>query len=348
MCNAKHTKLVPGKYGIFNRKCECGCSLPTLFSIILYVPSFCVPVIRRISCSSFNEKNSLTIKCPNCKDTLISDLGATTTLHYPIVGGRSAGKSSFLKAGMIALSELRGNDISFPDKKDSLTFAEDKINFKKGKVSSKIPDEAKSRAFIARIQNKHIGKPSHLIYMYDVPGKICAKSEPIHSDITNADIMKLQEYYRYINGIFFVLDPFSIFSTEGESSHKLPKFVDNIKPSENSPIDMPINIFNIMIETLECHTKKRKLFPRKSKYKIPIAIIITKSDLLEMEMNPSSEEIREWLKEANQSEFIENVEDKFTHVKYFTCSSLGHNPSEKSEFTPINVEKPLCWMGSFP
>ena len=30
-CGKEHKKLIPGKYGIFNRRCQCGNKMPTMF-----------------------------------------------------------------------------------------------------------------------------------------------------------------------------------------------------------------------------------------------------------------------------------------------------------------------------
>ena len=319
-CNVEHTKLVPGEYGIFKRKCECRHSIPTLL---------------------LNGKNKLPSKCPICDYPLISDIGVTINAHYSIIGGESSGKSSFLKASMIVLSELSGDhfEISFPYEKDNITFEIDKRNFEKGELPSKITVEEEQRAFLAKIQHNKKGfflkrKVSHLIYIYK------------DRELTNGnnDSKTSNEYYEYINGIFFIVDPFSIHTIKTEYSQKITNFFENATPSQNSPKD----VFNYMMQNLEEKAQKKNSFSKNRKYKIPIAVIITKSDLLGLDIDNSSESVRNWLyKQTQQDNLVPNLESKFTDVRYFSCSSLGHIPSEASKFTPKDIKEIWDWMLSF-
>lgn len=314
-CNVEHKKLIPGQYGIINRKCECGHLLPTLF---------------------INGKNKLSSKCPTCNHPLVSDIGIAKNVHYPIVGGQSSGKSSFLKACMITLSEMSKDnfELSFPDEKDNRTFQEDEKNFKRGITPVKTIVENRPRAFLARIKQNKKNKPAYLVYVYDAAGEI----------FSNLDSLRLHEYFSYIHGIFFIVDPFSIPAIKNEYAPKLPHFFENIKPSN----DFPQAIFDRMIVNLEQQMKKRKLVIQDGKYKIPIAVVITKSDALGSEIEGSSEQIKDWLiNKAEQGNLVRNLESSFTHTNYFACSALGNMPSETTEFNPRNIDEVLKWVFSY-
>lgn len=331
-CGAKHTKLVPGQYGVFKRKCKCGNLLPTLF---------------------LNGKNKLPSTCPN-GHPLTEDIGVSINVHYPIVGGAMSGKSAFLVASMLVLSEKSENegfDFSFPEKKSEDTFIKSKDNFKKGIPPEKTAVEDKPRAFLVKMQKKEGRRPPHLIYIYDAAGEI----------FESLDSMRIHKYFEYISGIFFLIDPFSIPVVKKEFDSELSDHSEAIKPSTEDPNA----IFSRMVTNLEQHGGQ------KGKYKIPIAVVIAKSDAFGLEnkirgthlalpseekKQPSekdieSEKIRTWLNNNGQSNFVRSVENMFENVKYFSCSALGHMSVTESdsgtEFTPLNIDAAIDWVFSF-
>jgi hypothetical protein len=333
-CNAKHTKLVPGQYGITKRKCECGTLLPTLF---------------------FNGKNELLKNCPKCNHQLSSETGMAINVHYPIVGGQSTGKSSFLVASMITLREMseeEGFSLTFP-KEDRVKFEKFETDFKTGIAMNKTVVQDKPRAFLLNIDTKVDKKPPHLIYMYDAAGEI----------FENMDSLRLHKYFEYISGIFFLIDPFSIHVIRRKYESELLNYSKNIGPSKEKLQD----IYDRMIINLGEHKENRKIFFSDGKYKIPIAVVITKSDAFDLDNtikninsdnmelenqidnDITSNQIRDWLYNIGEDNFIRGVESTFANVKYFSCSALGRMPNEISnkEFVPKNVESIIKWMFSF-
>ena len=335
-CNAQHTKLVPGQYGIFKRRCECGNLLPTLF---------------------LNGKNKLPSKCPNCNHPLTAEAGVTINVHYPIVGGKVTGKSSFLVASMLVLSEKgkeEGVELSFPEEKDKGKFERFETNFKTGIPPDKTVADVKPRAFLVKLQQEEKKKPAHLIYMYDAAGEIFEDMDPLRH----------HKYFEYLSGIFFLIDPFSIPVIKQEYEAELSNYYKNVSPSE----EPPHAIYDRMIINLEQHKGQKKVLLQEGKYEIPIAVVITKSDAFDLgskitSLNPElfnagknkteedifSEQIRDWLSNNGQGNFVRSVESMFTYVKYFSCSALGHMPDDTSDrpFTPKNVDAAIKWLFSF-
>ncbi|MGN0805675.1 MAG: hypothetical protein ACI4MC_01445, partial [Candidatus Coproplasma sp.] len=88
-CGETHTQLVPSRYGIMKRRCNCGQKLPTSF---------------------LNGRHKLggDWKCPHCGYILNSD-GLQVDICIPVVGGTSSGKSCFIS---MALSEIEKNAAS--------------------------------------------------------------------------------------------------------------------------------------------------------------------------------------------------------------------------------------------
>jgi hypothetical protein len=327
-CGAKHTRLVPGQYGIFKRKCQCGNLLPTLF---------------------FNGKNKLPSECPLCHSLLSQEMGVAINVHYPIVGGGSSGKSTFLVASMLELekqSRQGGFSLSLSEKSDLQAIEKARDSFSKG-ISLDKTTTYKPKAFLATLQK--LGKkqqPPYLIYMYDAAGEIFEDGERLHQHI----------YFEYISGIFFLIDPFSMPVVRQEFEQDLAKAGEYVKPSREQPKD----VFDRMVNHLKQHKELKK---QKDKYNIPIAVIVTKTDAFGLDSKiiqvpgqkgntPEeiySEKIRSWLINNGEGNFVRSMESMFAIVRYFSVSALGHVPYEKSQeaFTPKKVWAPLNWVFSY-
>ena len=334
-CGVKHTKLVPGQYGLLKRECECGNNLETLF---------------------FNGKNKLEKICPICSNHLNRETGTAINVHYPIIGGQSSGKSSFLVASMIVLNEMSEKeiiDLSFPEDSDENQFKAFESDFKNGIAMVKTVAVDKPRAFLFEIDKKVNKKPPYLIYMYDAAGEI----------FENLDSLRLHKYYSYVSGIVFLIDPFSIRAVKRQYEAELSDHSKYIKPSKEKLQD----IYARMIINMDEHKESRKIFSN-GKYKMPIAVVITKSDVFDLDStilnfdsddmhceqsqtddNIASNQIRSWLYNHGEGNFVRGVESTFTHVRYFSCSALGRMPNETSseEFIPRNVGEILKWLFSF-
>ena len=63
-CGAKHTKLAPGKYGVFNRMCNCGQKMPSHF---------------------ITKREKLDAECPKC-GVALSGTGSKP-ICVPVIGG---------------------------------------------------------------------------------------------------------------------------------------------------------------------------------------------------------------------------------------------------------------------
>ena len=190
--------------------------------------------------------------------------------------------------------------------------------------------------------------------MYDAAGEIFEDLEPL----------RLHKYFEYISGIFFLVDPFSIPVIKQEYEQELSEFYENVRPSE----EQPHAIYDRMIINLEQHKEERKTLLHEGKYKIPLAVIITKNDAFDLHSritqttpalittnknrspeDMSSEQIRDWLSNNGQGNLVRSVESTFEHVKYFSCSALGRMPSDTSGegFTPQDVDTAIRWVFSF-
>lgn len=326
-CDSEHTKLIPGQFGLLKRKCQCGTLLPTTF---------------------FNGRNKLPSKCPECHSPLTSDVGVAINVHYPIVGGAASGKSSFLVASMLELEKMGESNqysLSFPEKADEMSFLKAKRDFEKGARLLKTATD-KPKAFLAKIQSDNTRRASHLLYLYDAAGEAFEK----------LDRLRPHAYFEYISGIFFIVDPFSIPAVRQEYGDLVESHLDRVNPSG----EQPQFVFDRMFNHLE---QQEMLKDWKGRFKIPIAVIITKADafnihesIMQTELEQpdkdpdtiASDKVRQWLLKCGQGNFVRVVENSFTHVKYFTCSPLGRLPDEESttSFIPMGMDEPIKWLFS--
>src|SRR2546421_3030253 len=82
-CSAEHKRLLPGSYGILRRRCQCTTQfLPTL---------------------GLFGRAAIPAKCPQCSGNLAREIGASTDVHVPLIGGPASGKTSYLIAATLEL-----------------------------------------------------------------------------------------------------------------------------------------------------------------------------------------------------------------------------------------------------
>ncbi len=116
-----------------------------------------------------------------------------------------------------------------------------------------------------------------------------------------------QEYYRYSTGIVFAIDPFSIIRTG-----RGPK---------------PQDVFDSF------HSIYTQINGKSPSYRsdTPLAIVITKNDVMSPSLKNS--DVRDFLMENDQAQFVRLVESLFSDVRYFAVNSKGDDC--KSAADPI-------------
>jgi len=324
-CSAEHKRLLPGKYGVISRRCKCGEELPTLLLL---------------------GRNRIAAFCPQdgCRTPITKEAGLITNLHFPIVGGTSAGKSSFMTATLVALKTgIGGAELSFPTavdqagSRDQRNFERSEGQYLRGEPMDKTADSQVS-AFLIKIRDA--SKTERLIYSYDAAGEIFRGGHNLAS----------LPYLAYIHGIFLLIDPYSIPDVRSKYPSTLPI-------SSSSSPESPQDIYDTIVRSLIQHSKRSDL------QNVPVAVVITKADIpaiqasitsttpspigtgLEklVDMDPNSLKIREWLISNGEGNLVRGVEESFKRVRYFECSALGRSPE-----TSNGAAKPFSARGVVP
>lgn len=315
-CGAEHSALVPGTYGIFRRRCGCGQLLPTLYLF---------------------GRARLPSSCPHCSRPLHLVLDARN-LHVPVVGGPSAGKTSYLMATMVQLDRCTADGslaMSFPDALNQRLFAAARESFQQGEVLLKSADLS-PHAFRVRL-DVSAGKRS-LLYVYDAAGELYQGRETLRA----------HEYYAYTHGVLFLVDPFSLDAVRGPNEQEFSRVESRVKAS----VEHPQFVYDRMIATLREHGRLNGRIGG-----IRLAVVLTKSDALmavgretalppaRPAEGPTENRVRRWLRERGEDNLVRCFEHDFREVEYFHCSALGRLPDESSRpFQPDGVLAPLSWL----
>jgi hypothetical protein len=321
-CQHRHDRLLPGRYGVFRRRCDCDrASLPTLFWL---------------------GKGRLRSFCPHCKQEMHAALFGGS-VHIPVYGGPSAGKTMFMMAStwQVVEGKLEGVRATLIDPRDADRYERYwKPDFQRGRLREKTSDQPPP-AFLLSVQRKG-GLPVSL-YLYDPAGE----------QLRDRDKLEGHRFLEYFDGLALLVDPLSL--RDFEERYRAAGGPDlRATTSEDDPAE----IVNRVVSALESQAG----LDRRQRYGRRVAVILSKSDIpllrqelgvsMEEEMPrgdwgllgaESSERIGAWLRQT-APELHHQLETRFSDVRYFTASSLGRMPEGREPFSPRQVLDPLCWL----
>ena len=322
-CGVYHYSLVPSKYGILKRKCQCGELLPTTF---------------------FNGRQRLDSLCPHCQSPVIK--GAHRSLLIPVVGGANSGKTCYVN---MAIKQIEQNASLW------------NLDFEYQYVAGDEYKENSERMVngLCPVKTNHLDfkyynfflsskgdKTKNLISICDIAGEVFA----------NQDDMIRQQGYRFADGMIVVIDPLSITEYKNQLKKELsPQKFQSLNASTQTIGE----ILSGVITTLEglCH------IDAKSTINKTLVVVFTKCDVADLDdrignaavnryisqnanvsfCDASNAVCERFLTEYGESSFLNTVKGKFREVQFFGCSALGHDETGKA-FNATNVEQPLLWL----
>jgi hypothetical protein len=203
-CDAAHKRLVPGRYGVLFRVCQCGRSLPTLLLL---------------------GKLRLVSQCSHCSFQLPLRGYSAPTLHIPVAGAPQVGKSVFMFASVKRLYDGVGGDDTtqhfWADEGFMKTFVETRASIGN--------PEAMRKTTVTRPNAYNIylgtGTQRRLMYLYDSAGEIYDDS----GALSEAD------FYRFTKGIILCVDPFSLAGLRRRVDRAT---LDNVRSLPKDPKDV--------------------------------------------------------------------------------------------------------------
>lgn len=325
VCGAKHTQLVPSKYGILKRTCLCGAKLPTTF---------------------LNGRGNLKAYCPECNTPLSGD-SASRQYAIPVIGGPSVGKTCYINMAidqmMNDIAPTRGWEMKFVSDSEEKDHALAMKSLNQGVRLMKTELNALTAyQLMLTLPNEKIGRR---IYVYDISGEMFSSSSDVQRNLA----------YSYADGFIFIIDPLTLNQFAMEIEDKLDL---NAYGASSKDFD---DILNIMLINLE----KMFGLKDKDTLKRNLAVVINKADIPTLEerigetasqqylvensttcknyMDARDAVCRNFLTDYGAGNFVRTAESKFRSVHYFACSALGHN-HEGQPYEGKNVVEPMLWL----
>ena len=294
-----------------------------------------------LPCSSISKRKELKSYCPKCDLTLAGSNIKALTIQ--LVGGNSSGKTAFVAAFqhkyIEGIKNYSGRTVT--------TFPEDDFNelelmYQSGKTEISSANEVQAYYILHGTK----GSSDDGIVIYDVPDEVILGEQYERNPLN----------FGFCDGIIIIIDPLSVLSVRKDC--EMTSGSESIRGySTDSAEDIIIHFLNKYSEVTGRTAKKMR--------DIPVAIVISKTDLPSISRNIGYAKIRaEYSKNQNLYNNFEDVRDKicrqflsdiglqnainnmdsvFSRVSFFPVSSLGHFANEKP-FEPQNVIEPFKWL----
>ncbi|MCL2348398.1 MAG: hypothetical protein FWC50_09070 [Planctomycetaceae bacterium] len=325
-------ELIPVEKEVFYKRCSCGKRLPKL---------------------PRNGRDELIALCPYHQPCFPvgRHSGQYPDVLIPIVGGTSTGKSAFLAAWTIyaqgQLAYQYGVDVTFPFPGGSEYAAHCNQRFQQGippaKTSVTNPNGL-GMDIVSRTTQKGIR-----VYLYDPAGEVF---DPMRKE-SESSLVPF-EYYDFMDGAVFVIDPFSIPEVQKKYPHSL---LDEygIQASDKRASDS----CEKFIRGLYAHNLAIDEYHYAS-----CAVVITKADAFDLDSRVGKaaaqkrmaadpglgfedaldEACSMQLKAWGLGHVLELLESHFKEVRCFSVSAFGHSPKPGVSFAPQRIELPILWL----
>jgi hypothetical protein len=322
-CGKKYTHLIPGIYGAFSQKCECGHIIP---------------------CTFLNGRSKLTALCSHCGTELASSNARQFGIQ--LVGGISSGKTAFL-ASFFHLYNEHVNNIAninirtYP----KAAFRELEQWFQNG---SSEPTKAMNAGMYSIVHTKGKSGVSHELALYDISGKA----------FTAQSVEKTQKQYQYCGGIIFIVDPLSIPDVRAIYKNK-HNGQDPVNFSKSNNTEVATGFISNYIKQGYIETGKRSTVPVSvviSKTDIDVIKKEIGIDRIMEEFNKNPEaynstaEIardticRKYLVCIGMAGMVNNLIAQFMNIHFYPVSAIGHEANKNEPYNPNGVLESVLWI----
>jgi hypothetical protein len=176
-CGATHRALLPGRLGVWRRRCRCGTCLPT---------------------SWFNGRLELQSLCPHCMQSLPTS--RVRALHVAIVGGPAVGKTALLQASLAWLrraARKRAIGLTFADRVQRRRVFEAARAIRHGTPFTRTGNAAGETVHLTLAPP--VGEAVHL-HIHD----------PASSTYVHMDGVRSRGFHAHVDGILFLVDARSL------------------------------------------------------------------------------------------------------------------------------------------
>jgi len=325
-CRNVHKKLTPGLYGLVSTNCAYPRATSRKRKIGFDSTNDLCNKKLPLYMTSKNELHMYSV-CPHCGARKTT--GTSENHGIQLVGASSSGKTTFLTAfwhiyrQRLQQMHKRG-DISKLIFSPQEKFNELEDNFNSGISSS----TSEKNAISYRIEHFFKGsKTSINLTIYDIAGEVFPAE----------DYDKIQEQYRYCEGIIVVIDPLNSSIVRDEYQDKNSE--DLVNYSDTSP--------DIVLSSFIDELKKQKRLSTSKLDSVPVSVVITKTDVRVVKksvgmtkirityknnlaqyksLNDARDKIcREYLESIDFGDVVNILDANFKNINYYPVSAMGHN-----------------------
>ncbi|AXI74682.1 hypothetical protein ACFY9H_22535 [Streptomyces bacillaris] len=282
-CRTAHRELRPGRFGALWHLCSCG---------------------RRLTTVSLAGRDRLPVECPHCDRSLPSGIGRLRTVHIPVVGGTSSGKTMLMAAAVAGLHASTGRSalkVEFATADDRRDMVDLNGQLKQsGRVRK--TQGGQPRALMLRISHR---RSHRLLYLYD----------PMGESLYDVDSTRRQEYLAHADGVILVVDVLADPRVRRSFSADEEALARAANPSEPGPW-----------ETYQTFTGELPgLTGRRRGTRLPLAVVVTKRDVLDRieRLRVPATGIGPWLATIGLDRLVRDLGHRFRTRRYWALSAYA-------------------------
>ncbi len=348
VCNIRHMKLKPGSFGVLSRTCVCGTKMPV---VIGAKTKYELVGTGGTSTKKLLRYEDLEQECPFCRS--VSSQGLSHPISIALIGGKSAGKSTFKVA---FLHDFLDEEIPMGNCKAEVAFPTKELEDEYetyGLVYKGRPIRATQRGtdhdiftYAFSLKNK-VFSADRMIQLYDMPGEA----------FETGDVKEGWNIYSFSEGAVLLIDPYTLEKVRNENQDELQ---GSTMGNSNMDMNRLITVFSDTLNTV--NMKKNG-----NRFSLPIALVINKADSLKLKKQIGDEAVRTlmtkypnifsdyymtmdfacrcFLIDHGCANFLTNLDNNFECVHFFSCSPMGSIPrGTYARFNPYNVLQIMEWL----
>ncbi|MFF4405986.1 hypothetical protein [Streptomyces sp. NPDC001404] len=302
LCQARHERLRPGRFGVLRRVCACGNGLRT---------------------SLPGGRGKLAALCPHCDQRLPAALGTTRTVHLPIVGGTSSGKTMLLAAVVAGLASwnrrgLLGMECATRYDADELAALTRQLD---GQGWAHATTGRQPRAIMLLVSR---GRRRRLLYLYD----------PMGESLRDAGAVREQQYLAHADGVVLVVDALAEPGVRsrlgGEDGHRAVA----ARPSPEGPVAT----YERLAGEMQALTGRRS--------RTPVATVVTKRDVLDtlVSLPVPGPRIDAWLESIGLGNLVRGLTHSFGRTRYWAVSAHAATGAGALGGEQRRAAEPVLWL----
>lgn len=320
-CGRKHRRLIPGPYGIWHHRCECGKKLPSTF---------------------LNGRSSLVASCPHCDSNVVAS--DARPVVFQLVGGIKSGKTVYLSAFfhefMKKIRSNNGLEVTVTEEYQPLF---DELEDWYSGSYCPATTQLNSQMYPMMISGLGVKRQFSI---FDIAGEMF--------DGIAADGELAQHQFTYCDGLLFMIDPFSngVLRMNRETANQ------DISDFSDMPVEsVAANFINYMIRVGHAKANARCSIPlavlitkadirevRRVIGPAKIKSIMTKEPDRYATLEEARDSVcRQFLIDIGMASAVNDLETQFSNIHYYPVSAQGHS-SDGTEFEPWGIMEAIDWM----